>query len=275
MVNLSNWRKADILSIQIKSILGNKQANIEKVEKLLAKYASQQLDLVVLPEFFATNTQYQSSPEDEDGGETIAKICNIAKQYNTNIIAGSVVRNVSGRLYNSSFAINRNGCVVTIYDKIHLFAYLGGSEHQRITNGEKVVVADFDFARVGMSICFDIRFPMHYHRLMQAGAEILVLPTAWIIPDADYNDPQRLSEEQERWIQLNRIRAFDNEAFVVVSGQTQQAGNGFGGIGCSIIVSPQGRVLQMITNDEGAIYSEINVSEVELLRNRFPIHKID
>ena len=139
--------------------------------------------MVVLPEFFSTgicDTAFINSPEDEMGGETILEIRRMAKRFNTNIIAGTVITYHDGKRYNTSFAINRQGEIIAKYNKIHLYNFAGGTEDKFMTAGNEIVVADFDFAKVGMSICFDIKFPMHYKKLIMQGAEIIASPSGWL-----------------------------------------------------------------------------------------------
>ena len=198
-----------ILNIQVKPIIGNKELNLKKIEHYIKKYSDKNLDLVVFPEFFSTgisHEQFLNYPEDENGGDTIAFIQELAKKYNTNIIAGTVIEKSADKLYNTSFIIDRNGNIIDKYRKIHLFNYMGGTEGERITPGDREVVVDFDFGKVGLGICFDIRYPLHYNKLIKKGADIIVLPTKTIpqgivamvnyIPDysAEENKETMLSE---------------------------------------------------------------------------------
>lgn len=267
---------AGVLSIQIHSEIGDKSHNINKVEQILQQYKDYKLDLVVLPEFFSTNTGYKESPEAECGGETMGGIKSLAKKYNTNIVAGTIVRRIGDRLFNTSFAINRSGEIVGKYDKIHLFSYMGGTEGDRITAGSEHVVVDFDFGRVGLAICFDLRYPLHFRQLAQMGAEIIVLPTAWLVPNEVYDDATMLANAREMWIAMNRTRAYDNMAYVVVSNQIGYSGDsGWAGIGQSMIISPTADVLVGNTNEEKAIYTEIDLSVVGMLRSYFPLIEQD
>ena len=106
-----------ILNIQFKPTIGNKEINLKKVEHYIKKSTDKKLDLVVLPEFFSTGVNHESflnDYEDENGGETIKTVCEIAKKYNTNIIAGTVIEGVDDKLYNTSFAISRNGEILDL-----------------------------------------------------------------------------------------------------------------------------------------------------------------
>ena len=128
---------AGILNIQLKSLLGDKETNLKKIEHYIKFNKDKKLDLVIMPEFFTTSTAYKDTPEDENGGDVIKTMQRLAKEYNTNIIAGSVVRKIDNKLYNSTFAIDRMGEIIEVYDKIHLFNYMGGTEGQRITASEE------------------------------------------------------------------------------------------------------------------------------------------
>ena len=201
--------------------MGSVEANLGKIEYYIKKNADKKLDLVVMPEFFATNIDYVNNAEPEDGGETIKFVQELAKKYNTNIIAGSVVREVNERLYNTTFAINRQGEVIETYDKVHLFNYMGGSEGERIEAGNDIKIANFDFAKVGMTICFDMRYPTYVREIVRKGAQIIVMPTAWLVQREIYDDEKLLDYAQDMFTAMCRTRAFDNMVYLVVSNQTK------------------------------------------------------
>ncbi len=266
---------AGILNIQLKSLLGNKETNLKKVEHYIKFNSDKKLDLVVMPEFFSTNVQYEDEPEDENGGDTIKFIQNLAKQYNTNIVAGSVVRKVGDSLYNSSFAIDRTGEIIAKYDKIHLYNYFGGQEGSSITEGKKIVTASFDFAKVGLAICFDVRYPLLFKQLAKEGVQIITLPTAWPVPKEVYEDENSKKYARDMWLAINRTRAYDNMVYLVVSNQTKDMGDYRFGLGGSAIISPTAQVLSYIEEKEGAIYADIDVQEVKYLKSVYPIANID
>ncbi len=267
-----------ILNIQIKPTIGNKELNLKKIEYYIKKYSDKKLDLVVFPEFFSTgisHEQFINYPEDGNGGDTIKFIQELAKQYNTNIIAGTVIEKSGDKLYNTSFIIDRNGNIIDKYRKIHLFNYMGGTEGERITAGDREVVVDFDFGRVGLGICFDIRYPLHYNKLIKMGADMIVLPTAWAIPNEIYDDPKTLQYAQEMWIAMNRTRAYDNMVYVISSNQTKRANDMYSSIGQSLIISPAAEILANAKNDECAIYADIDLDLVKYYRQIYPIAQID
>ena len=266
---------AGILNLQLKLLLGDKKTNLKKVEHYIKFNSDKRLDLVVMPEFFSTNIQYEDEPEDENGGDTIKFIQNLAKQYNTNIIAGSVVRKVGENLYNTSFAIDRTGEVIAKYDKIHLYNYLGGREGNSITEGKKIITASFDFAKVGMAICFDVRYPMLFKQLAKEGVQIITLPTAWLVPKDVYEDETSKKYARDMWLAMNRTRAYDNMVYFIVSNQTKEVDGTLFGLGGSAIISPTAQVLSYIEEKEGAIFADIDVQEVKYLKSIYPIANID
>ncbi|MBR1681046.1 carbon-nitrogen hydrolase family protein [bacterium] len=266
---------AGILNIQLKSLPGDKETNLRKIEYYIRFNSDKRLDLVVMPEFFATNIDYVNNAEDENGGETIKFIQKLAKQYNTNIVAGSVVRKVGECLYNTSFAIDRMGEIVAKYDKIHLYNYLGGNEGSKTTEGKKIVTASFDFAKVGLAICFDVRYPQMFRELARQGVHIITLPTAWLVSKEVYEDEASKKYARDMWLAMNRTRAYDNMVYYVVSDQTKNASDSRYGLGGSAIISPTAQVLAYEEEKEGAIYAEIDVQEVKYLKSIYPITSID
>ncbi len=269
---------AGILNIQLKPTLGDKEINLKKVEHYIKKNSDKKLDLVVLPEFFSTGVDHKSflnSPEDENGGETIKAICELAKKYNTNIVAGTVIESVNEKLYNTSFAVSREGEVVDKYRKIHLFNYMGGTEGDRITAGDKLVVVDFDFARIGMAICFDGRYPLNFKKLVQMGAEIIVMPTAWLVPNEIYEDKETLDFAKSTWVSINRTRAYDNHVYFVSSNQCGKVDEIMAGLGNSLIVAPTSQILADAKDSQCAVYADIDLELVKYYKTIFPIANID
>jgi len=269
---------AGILNIQFKPTVGKKDINLKKVEHFLKQNCDRNIDLVVLPEFFSTgidHNSFKNYPEDEFGGETIKFICKLAKEYKTNIVAGTVIEKSNEKLYNTCFIINRNGEIIDKYRKIHLYNYLGGNEGNDITPGNKLVTVNFDFAKVGIAICFDIRYPQMFKELTKNGAEIIVLPTAWIIPNEIYQNKISLKYAQDMWISMNRTRAYDNLVYFVISNQTKEVNNSFSAIGNSMIISPTTEILANAKNEQCTIFYDIDLELVKYYKSIYPIAQID
>ncbi len=269
---------AGILNIQFQPTIGDKKCNLEKIERYLKNNPHQNLDLVVLPEFFSTGIHHESfidSPEDINGGETIKFISELAKKYHTNIVAGTVIEKEENKLYNTSFIINRNGEIIDKYRKIHLYNYMGGTEGERITAGDRQITVDLDFARIGIGICYDIRYPLHYKNLVKSGAEIIVLPTAWVVPNEIYTDKTALKTAQDMWIAMNRTRTFDNLVYTISCNQIGQCNNNVSCIGNSMIISPTTEILSNAKNEQGCFFADIDLNIVKFYKSIYPIAEID
>lgn len=268
--------KANILSVQYNPILGDKNGNLDKAEDIIRQYCDNDLDLVVLPEFFSTGVcdeAFINAPENENGGDVIKEVKNFAKRYNTNIVAGTVITLVNGKRYNTSFAINRDGEVVAKYNKIHLYNFAGGNEDKYITPGNEIVVADFDFAKVGMSICFDIKFPMHFKKLIQNGAEIIASPSAWCTLSA-FSEKIK-SDFVKTWQGMNMCRAAETLTYFITADLVGLADKNLYAVGNSMICDPLGTVVSGADTYESGVYGEIDLSIVRDFKKLYPVAEMD
>ena len=262
-----------ILSVQFEPVLNEQEKNLEKVEKIIEDFVSKNpekpLDLIVLPEFFTTGVshKYVDSPNPPNGGRAIEFVSNLAKKYGANIAAGTVITEEEGKLFNTMFVLDRTGDTVAKYRKMHLFKYFGGSENERITPGKSLVVADLDFGKVGLAICFDIKYPIHYKKLAQAGAEIIVNPAAWAYLKSVKNQKEQNARAFEA---LSIARANENLVYFVTSNECGDAGP-LGNTGGSKIISPLADILADAGEKEGAIYSNIDLELVRELKKTTPM----
>ena len=265
---------ARILSVQFEPALNDVNKNLEKTSKLIEDFAARNpekpLDLIVLPEFFTTgvSNKYTENPQSPDGGAPIEFVANLAKKYKTNIIAGTIITKRDEKLYNTMFVLDRQGKTVAKYDKIHLFKYFGGTENLKVTEGENPpIVVPLDFAQVGLAICFDIKYPLHYKKLAQKGAEIIVNPAAWA-----YLKHIKGQKEQNTRIfrALNIARATENLVYFVSSNESGNA-DPLGNIGHSMIVSPMADILAEAENGDETICADIDLELVRTLKTSTPV----
>ena len=262
-----------VLSCQFEPYIGNRDKNLEKVDELIGQYGDKNIDLVLVPEFFTTGIPKDGFiPEEEKTSYTLDFMKNLAKKYKTNICCGSIIEKEYDKLYNTTYFIDRSGDVTGKYRKIHLFSYFGGNEHLSITKGDKIVVVEADFGVVGLSLCFDIRFPLLYNKLIKAGAEIIVCPNAWCIPKK-MNDELTLKQEEIKAFTI--ARASENLVYFITSSLSGSIGSGLLGAGYSSIVSPRAEILAEANELNQAIYSEIDLSTVRKFKKEFPVYKID
>lgn len=267
--------KVNILSCQFEPRINNKKKNYDIVYEFLSSITSE-IDLLVLPEFFSTgitNDGFIKLAEAEEQSETIEFFAKIAKKYNTNVCLGTIIEKDGDDFYNTSYFLNRNGEILDKYRKIHLFSYMGGNEHLTVCSGDEIKVVEFDFGRIGASICFDIRFPLHYNKLIKMGAEIIVCPNAWCIP---MNFDDKISQIKTKEMEAFSIsRASENLVYFVTSSLQGKLGSGLKSCSNSMIVSPYGEVLAVAKEKNQAIFSQIDLSLVRKLKKEFPVYKID
>ena len=162
-------------------------------------------------------------------------------------------------MYNSCPVINRHGKVVAIYDKNHLFSYYGDNEGKIITKGSNPVMVELDGIKIGLTICFDIRFPEIYRAYRKAGADILVNMAAWG------------KTKKIPWDTMNTSRAIENQTYMVALTQTGLLPDGKENLGHSMIIDYNGNILDQIEEIEGGIYAEVSLPEMYEFRDKCTI----
>ena len=195
----------------------------------------------------------------------LQKICALARQYQMDVLVGSIAIRVDAqRLANRSFFINAQGRVVAHYDKIHLFdVNLGSGERYQessrfVAGQEAVLVKGFGYA-LGLTVCYDLRFPQLYHDLAVAGADILAVPSAFTVPTG-----------QAHWHTLLRARAIETGCFVLAPAQHGQHEDGRTTYGHSLVVNPWGEVIAEKPEGTGVLMAELDLSQVQQARNKLP-----
>lgn len=188
-----------------------------------------------------------------------------ARDLGIAVLAGSITERVEGetRGYNTSLLIAPNGSLVATYRKIHLFDVEVGGVSYRESDGAlpggQVVVGEVLGRRVGMSVCYDLRFPELYRELVTRGAEILAVPAAFTAVTG-----------KDHWEPLLRARAIENQAFVIAPNQFGRHANGTSSHGRSMIVDPWGVVLAQAADDECVIVAELDFALLANVRKRLP-----
>jgi predicted amidohydrolase len=216
-------------------------------------------DLIILPELwnigFTSYDRYRAEAEGKDG-LTLSRLKEAARELKAHLHTGSFVEEEAGKYYNSSYLISPGGEILANYRKLHLFGY-GSKEKEILSPGKEVVVARTPIGNLGLATCYDLRFPELFRRMVEKGAEVFVVCAAWPYP--------RL----EHWIMLNRVRALENQCFLVsANSMGLNAGTQF--VGHSMAVNPWGISLASAGDDEVNLKSEIDLSEVKSARERFP-----
>ena len=201
----------------------------------------------------------------EEQDPTLAALREVARKLGIFVHIGSLAIKASPeRAVNRSFLIDRRGDIAARYDKIHMFDVdLSGGESYRESNkyraGEMAVLADLPWGRLGMTVCYDLRFPALYRALAEAGASFLAIPSAFTRQTGEAH-----------WHVLQRARAIENGCFVLAAAQGGRHENGRETFGHSLIVDPWGRVLAEGGTEPGVIVAEIDPAEVAAARAKVP-----
>nr|TFG55030.1 MAG: carbon-nitrogen hydrolase family protein [Hyphomicrobiales bacterium] len=202
-------------------------------------------------------------PEDKD--PTLPVFCALAEELNIDLLIGSLaIKTSATKTANRSYLIGTDGKIITRYDKIHLFdVQLPSGESYRESNtveaGGESVIGARPWGKIGMSVCYDLRFPHLYRALAKSGADILTVPSAFTETTG-----------RAHWHILLRSRAIENGCFVVAPAQGGAHANGRKTYGHSLIVSPWGEILAEAGVEPGIISAELNLEEIDAVRSRLP-----
>ncbi|MFQ5851391.1 MAG: carbon-nitrogen family hydrolase [Candidatus Binatia bacterium] len=239
----------NVASIQMKVDDNGKEANVMKANRLIDE--SEAADLILLPEmwsvgYFAFSSYKQESESLE--GPTISMLRDKARQKGCFIFGGSIVESTENGLYNTSVLIDRSGSIIARYRKIHLYGHQS-EETKLLKRGTEICVVKCEIGTFGLSTCYDLRFPELYRKMAVMGAEIFLVASAWPFP--------RL----EAWLMLNRVRALENQVFLIASNCTGTNRNK-GLVGHSMIVDPWGTPIATGGDEECIVRAEIDIKKV-------------
>jgi deaminated glutathione amidase len=244
------------------------ERNLASAERLVREAAGLGATFVGLPENFAfLRAEGEPVPEPQAiDGPWVARMAALARTHAITLLLGSIPEAVPGdtRVHNTSVLIGPDGGTLAVYRKIHLFDIdLPGMEHLKeskaVKPGADVVVADTALGRLGLSICYDLRFPELYRRLVAAGARVLAVPSAFT---------ERTGKAH--WEILLRARAVENLAYVLAPAQSGQHNARRASHGHAMIVDPWGTVLAERYDGEGVVVADLDFERQDRLRRELP-----
>ncbi len=244
--------------------------NLSVASELVRRAAGYGAQAVCLPEMWPyIGRDREMLPDAESlDGPTITAMQALAQELDVWLFPGSFAERSAdpGRVHNTATAIDGDGVVRAVYRKLHLFdcAVPGGAtftESDTVAPGDRAVVVDTPFGRVGLSICYDLRFPMLYQSLREAGADIIVLPSAF---------PALTGKEH--WELLVRARAVENQVYVVAAEQWGQHNAARRSHGHSMIVDPWGHLVAQASEGEGVALGLVDPAFLAKVRVQLPCH---
>ena len=246
----------------------DKAANLEKAERLVARAASTGADLVVLPEKWnaigSPNT-LRANAEPLEDGESGRAMAEWARRHGVTLVGGSITEIRDGRekLSNTCPVYDPTGELVAVYRKIHMFdVEVGGHvyrESEAEEAGEETLVAEAEGWRVGLTVCYDLRFPELYRILALDGAELITVPAAFTMYTG-----------RDHWELLLRARAVENQCFVAAANAWGTHEGGKESYGRSTIVDPWGVVLAQAADEDTVITAELDRAHMERIRRELP-----
>jgi predicted amidohydrolase len=252
------------------------EPNLRAVSDLIRRARDAGADFIMTPEasnFIETGRRRREKARPEADDPFLAGMCGLARETGAWLLIGSLVIDPAGepvappgetRLANRSFLVDATGAIVARYDKIHMFDIdLPGGESYRESNayrpGRSTVVAQTPWGRLGMSVCYDVRFPQLYRALAQAGADFLSVPSVFTVPTGSAH-----------WHVLLRARAIENSCFVFAPAQWGDHTAGRRSYGHSLIVDPWGEVLADGGEGVGIAIGRIDPARIAEVRRMVP-----
>jgi predicted amidohydrolase len=237
-----------------------REAKQDRVERVAAQIEGMRgSDLVVLPEVWNVGyfnfDRYEEEAEDLEAGPTVTRLAAAARTAGAWVLGGSIVERADGRLFNTSVLLDRQGELQGRYRKIHLFGY-GSREQALLTPGEEPTVVDTELGSLGLATCYDLRFPELFRTLVDRGAELFLVTSAWPYPRV------------EAWTVLNRARALENQAWLISANCA--GGDRVACCGRSMVVDPWGTAVAAAGDRAGVLAAEIDPAAAEAARADFP-----
>jgi len=249
----------------------DKNANIEKAEYYCREAARNGVNIIALPEMFNWMGPFAETKKiaETKDGPAITTLRSVAHEFGCYIVAGSILeKQKKGLPLNTTFFIGRKGEIISRYSKMHLFdleikgeiKYL---ESKAMAAGKNLTVAKTPFGKIGFVICNDLRYPEAFRKLTLAGCKIIFNSSAFT---------ERTGKEH--WHSLNRVRAFENQLYIISTNQSGHNAEGVKYYGHSIAVDPWGKIVTEGPSDGDVIlYANIDLGKVDEIRKQLPALK--
>lgn len=258
--------KVGICQMQVEE---DKDKNIQRAEMMIREAASQGSNLIVLPEMF--NCPYENKyfpvfaeafPE-----KTTKILSRLSKELGVYLIGGSIPEKEEKVIYNTSYIFNREGKVIGKHRKMHLFDIdiedgIKFKESENLGFGQEVTVVNTAYCKIGVAICYDMRFPELMRLMVLEGAQVIVVPAAF-----------NMTTGPAHWELLIRTRALDNQVYFIAASPSRNKNASYHAYGHSSIVNPWGTVVSEADEKECILYGEVDLNMVRKIRRELPLLK--
>ena len=244
----------------------NKTSNLKKIISYISKAASKNATLCAFPEFMMFYTNSSQTPKqlatlaETIKGNFVTAITKAAKENHIQVVGSFYEKSrKKDRVYDTCFLINEHGKIASTYRKIHLYDALGFRESDKIVSGSMIAKpVSTSIGKVGMMICYDLRFPEMSRSLALAGSDILIVPSAWV----------KGNMKEEHWVIINKARAIENGCYVIAP---DHVGNIY--CGRSLVVDPYGKILLDMKKKQGIGFVTIDPNKIKQTRKVLPLLK--
>ena len=243
----------------------DKQRNLKRIIGYIEEAANAGAGLIAFPEFMMFYTPSAQTPrqlhqmaEELDGG-FVQEISDAASRHSIQVVGTTYEKSKKDKVYDTAFFLDHRGKMISYYRKIHLYDALGFRESDKIMPGVNMPVpVKSKIGKIGMMICYDLRFPEMPRSLAVAGSQVLVAPSAWVAGES----------KEEHWIAINKTRAIENGCYVIAP---DQVGNIY--CGRSLVVDPFGKMLVDMKKRQGIALAEISSERIKKVRKALPLLK--
>ena len=259
----------NVCVVQMK-VVNDKNKNLDKAIKYIKEASSKNCDMIILPEMFICpyeNNKFREYSEPQ-GGSSFTTLSKVAKENDVYLVCGSMPEiDSDDNLYNTSYVFDRNGDLIAKHQKMHLFDIdlpNGKSVYESdvLTAGDNVCVFDSEFGKIGLCICYDLRFVELSRAMINKGAKAIIVPGAF-----------NMTTGPAHWELLFKSRAVDNQVYTIGCAPSRDSECSYVSYGNSIIVSPWGEIVSRLDENEGCLYSQIDFDYVDKIRNKLPLLK--
>lgn len=252
------------------NVVDNKKENLKTAHLMIEESVSENTDFIILPEMFNcpySNDKFIEYGEEEHNSPTLSEISTLARINKVYILAGSIPEIDDDKLYNTSYLFDKQGNIIAKHRKMHLFdidvtGKISFKESDVLTAGNEFTIANTEFGKIGIGICYDIRFPELAQIMVENGALILIYPGAF-----------NMTTGPAHWELLFRTRAMDNQAFCIGVAPALNKNASYHSYGHSIITNPWGETITQASEKESLIISEIDLNEIKKIREELPLLK--
>ena len=245
--------------------------NLDHALKYIQEAVDHQADLIAFPETFLLrgNNNLYIKKSESIGGPTVDIFKQQAVKHRISILMGSICEtntDSTDKVFNTSILIDKEGETIAVYRKIHLFSIFTSDvtidESQLFTPGCEIVTCKHEIGRVGLTICYDLRFPTLFQKLTAEGAQIIFVPSAFTVPTG-----------RAHWLTLLKARAIENQVYIVAPAQYGKHTENLESFGKSVVFDPWGKMLALAPDKPGLIYSDIDLKFVKDTNDRLPVHR--